>query len=133
MKSKLFLLPVFWLALSAQAWADPPYYRHHHRDHFHRPRTTVEFGFYFGPSWVYPPRPVYAYPAWPRVYAPPIVAPVIVSPPAPTVYIEQPAVLPSVPTLEPGYWYWCEEARAYYPYVKQCPGSWRKVAPQPPQ
>lgn len=95
--------------VAGSAWADPPWH--------HRPRTHVELGFYWGPWW-YPPYPVYA--------PPPVV---IVPPPAPPpVYIEQPrAVVP----LEPGYWYYCREAQAYYPYVKECPGPWEKVPPQP--
>jgi hypothetical protein len=33
------------------------------------------------------------------------------------------------------YWYYCQESKTYYPYVKQCPGGWLKVvpAPAPPQ
>jgi hypothetical protein len=37
------------------------------------------------------------------------------------------------PPAEPAaqvWWYWCAEARAYYPYVKECPGGWQRVAPQ---
>lgn len=97
--------------LAGPAWADP---------HWRHPRTSVELGFYWGwPGW----HPFYPYP----VYAPP---PVIVVPPAapPPIYIEQPRV---APTFEPGYWYYCREAGAYYPTVKECPGPWEKVAPQP--
>jgi hypothetical protein len=28
------------------------------------------------------------------------------------------------------WWYWCNDSRAYYPYVKECPGGWQRVAPQ---
>ncbi|HUI46046.1 MAG TPA: hypothetical protein VL122_08725 [Nitrospirota bacterium] len=31
------------------------------------------------------------------------------------------------------YWYFCPDAKAYYPYVKQCPGGWLKVVPPPAQ
>lgn len=90
------------------------------RGHWH-PRSSVQFGVYLGGPWVYPP--YYPYP----VYMPP---PVVIRPAPPPVYIErqQPAL-----QLEPGYWYYCNEAQAYYPYVKECPGPWRQVAPQPPQ
>lgn len=27
------------------------------------------------------------------------------------------------------YWYYCENAKAYYPYVQQCPNGWIKVVP----
>lgn len=51
-------------------------------------------------------------------------APVVVSGAPPVTYVEreQPA--------EPVWWYWCNESRAYYPYVKDCPGGWQRVAPQ---
>jgi hypothetical protein len=109
---------------AGNAWADPhgrPYPPHG------RPHGSVEFGIVIGGPWIYPPYHPYP-PYWPRIYVPPV-APVIVTPPPPPVYIEQQNV--AVPQLEPGYWYYCEEAGAYYPYVKECPGSWRKVAPRP--
>ncbi len=67
-----------------------------------------------------PPSPVYYYP------------PVPLSPPA---YIEQePApggTAPPAPSANQ-YWYWCAGSNAYYPYVKECPGGWQPVLPQPP-
>lgn len=100
------------------------------------PRSSVQFGVYIGDPWFYPayPRPYY----WPHYYLPPV-APVIVTPPpvyieqsAPPVYVEKPAAPPAAsPSLESGFWYYCGETRAYYPYVKECPGGWQKVAPAP--
>jgi hypothetical protein len=29
------------------------------------------------------------------------------------------------------YWYYCERSKSYYPYVKECPSGWTRVAPQP--
>ena len=29
-------------------------------------------------------------------------------------------------------WYYCEQTRGYYPYVKECPGGWKRVPPAPP-
>lgn len=109
----------FWVAailalVGSPTWADPPHHWHGH--------PAVRLGIYLGDPWFYP----YPYPYWPRVYVPPVV----VTPPPPPVYIEQ---RPVAPMLEPGFWYYCGEARAYYPYVKECPGPWQKVAPQPPQ
>ena len=46
----------------------------------------------------------------------------------PQVYVEQPQAQPSQPS---GYWYYCADSRAYYPYVKECPSGWQRVAPQP--
>src|SRR5208282_3723908 len=30
-----------------------------------------------------------------------------------------------------GYWYYCDPAHAYYPYVSTCPVPWRAVVPSP--
>jgi hypothetical protein len=46
---------------------------------------------------------------------------------APTQYIQQD---PGSPSAAP-YWYYCPNAGAYYPYVKDCPGGWMQVVPQP--
>lgn len=87
------------------------FFPHHH---FFRPCC---FGprFFFGvgiaaPFW-YP----YPYP----VYAP------AVAESSPAVYI-QPESQP-----QQQYWYYCQGAQAYYPYVKECPGGWLQVVPQP--
>ena len=45
---------------------------------------------------------------------------------APTDYIQQGAA-PS----QQAYWYYCQNAGAYYPFVKDCPGGWMQVVPQP--
>ncbi len=59
---------------------------------------------------------------WPRPYYPPPPPVVVQEPP---VYIQQP------PPENRDYWYYCESPRGYYPYVKECPGGWMKVLPQP--
>ncbi len=64
-----------------------------------------------GSSWYFYPSPVYPYPS---PWEPPPVE--LVSPPV--------GVAPP-PTP---YWYYCESARGYYPYVPTCPGGW---VPQP--
>ena len=33
----------------------------------------------------------------------------------------------------PGNWYYCESAKAYYPYVTECKEGWRSVPATPPQ
>ncbi|MBF0427134.1 MAG: hypothetical protein HQL66_15080 [Magnetococcales bacterium] len=92
----------------------------------HRSRVDVVIGApYWGP---YP----YSY-----YYYPP---PVIVE--RPPVYIQQqpvvitappPAPVASAPAASEGqFWYYCTAAKGYYPYVKECPGGWRKVSPRPP-
>jgi len=50
-------------------------------------------------------------------------APVIVQQ-APPVYSQ-----PSAPAEAGTYWYYCEQAQGYYPYVKTCPGGWMTVVP----
>jgi hypothetical protein len=85
----------------------------------------VFLGFNFGFPGYYYPAPYY-YPAYypaPMYYP----APVVVQ--SPPVYTERQDVAPS--TDLQGYWYYCSAARGYYPYVKECPGGWQKVPPQP--
>lgn len=102
------------------AWAD------HGHGHV---RFGIMVGPYWGGPWHYPP-PVYYYPA----YYPPVV----VQPQAPQTYIEQPQAPAAPPPPAPvaaapvNYWYYCATARGYYPYVRECPGGWQKVLPQPP-
>ncbi len=84
-------------------------------------RVVVGVGFGFGFPAYYYPAPYY-YPAYyPYPYYPPTQV-VVQQPP---VYTERQDV------HESGYWYYCAAAKGYYPYVKECPGGWQKVAPQP--
>src|SRR5207244_506409 len=43
-------------------------------------------------------------------------------------YYAPPAAIPQ----QQGYWYFCQSANAYYPYVQQCPEGWQPVVPVPP-
>jgi hypothetical protein len=75
-------------------------------------------GYYPGPYYY----PYYYYPPYPAV---------VTVPATPTTYVEQ-----SQPQAAPGpapsaSWYYCADSRTYYPYVKQCPGGWQQVSPQP--
>jgi hypothetical protein len=89
---------------------------------YYGPRVTVGLGFGYG--WPYAGYYGYGYP----YYAPYYAAPAYVQQ-QPTVYVEQPqAQQVQQPT---GYWYFCNDSRAYYPYVKECPSGWQRVAPQP--
>lgn len=101
----LFALLLLGAAGAGNAWAD-------HRSHLH-------FGIVIGPAWgpwYYPPPPY---------YYPPYYPPVVIER-APPVYVQQqPAPAPE------NYWYYCAAAKGYYPYVKECPGGWQKVSPQP--
>jgi hypothetical protein len=69
---------------------------------------------WWGPGWWDTPYPYY--------FAPPVVVQS-----GPTEYIQQ---APAAPPQQ-AYWYYCQSARAYYPYVKECPGGWMQVVPQP--
>ena len=119
----LFVLAAALLAGTGNSWADGHY----------RGRVGVYIGpgAYWGPA---DPRPYY-YP-WPYLYGDPFYtpSPVVVVPSSPQVYIEQSDV-----AAEPAgnaaqqYWYFCKGSSKYYPYVKECPGGWQKVSPQPAQ
>ncbi len=79
--------------------------------------------YYYGAPYYYAPPVVYAPPAY-SYYSPPVIVP-----PA-SGYVEQPpAASASTPDA---WWYYCAEQKAYYPYVKECPGGWQKVPPAPP-
>ncbi len=81
-------------------------------------RGGVWIGPGWGPGWWGP-----AYP-YPYYVGPPVV--IQQQPQPPTEY--------SAPeqTEAPSYWYFCQDPRGYYPYVKNCPGGWKKVVPSPP-
>ena len=116
LKPVLILMLLLGAAASEGAWA-------------HRGHGRVGVGVVIGapllgwPGYYYPPYPYYSYPPY---Y--PYPAPVVES--SPPVYIEQGGAAPA-DEAEQGYWYYCHKSKAYYPYVKQCPGGWQKVAPQP--
>jgi hypothetical protein len=47
----------------------------------------------------------------------------------PRVFVERDA-----PAAQPQqWWYWCQSAQGYYPYVSTCSEGWRRVEPQVPQ
>jgi len=84
-------------------------------------RIAIGIGFNFpiwGPApYYYAPPPAYYYPA-----------PVLVSRP-PVRYVERQEAAPA----STDWWYYCDQSRTYYPYVKTCPGGWQKVSPTPPR
>ena len=99
---------------------------HEHFDRFHRFGFFGGFGFggpafgfgvspfFWDPFWFPWPYPVYSY------------APPLVIQPESQVPVQQPSA-PAAST----YWYYCVDAKAYYPYTQQCPAGWLKVAPTP--
>lgn len=72
-------------------------------------------GPYWGPYWGW--GPAYYYP--PPYYYPP-------APAQPQEYVER------IDPSEQGWWYYCEQSRGYYPYVKECAAGWKRVPPAPP-
>jgi hypothetical protein len=131
-KVKVLLLAVLLLGAIASESALAQHRR------FYGPRI----GFYVGaPLLAYSLyRPYYYAPYY---YPPYYYPPVAVAPPA--TYVEQPqvqsqpvpppALLPrEAPQAAPqpgNMWYFCNESKAYYPYVKSCPAGWQQVTPQP--
>ncbi|HET9701375.1 MAG TPA: hypothetical protein VFP70_10690 [Burkholderiales bacterium] len=118
-------------------YVKPGYYPAHYRGYggYYRPYWGPRYsvGVYLGPGFWSGYYPYYGYGGYgpyyypPYPYYPPAVATV---PAQPQTYIERGA-----PADAPGpasYWYYCREANAYYPYVKQCPGGWEQVNPTPP-
>ncbi len=83
-------------------------------------------GFGLGLLYARPYYSPYYYPYYPPAYYYPQ-----------TVIVNQPpAWTPGTTVVSPGnaagYWYYCESARGYYPYVPQCPEPWRPVPATPP-
>ena len=92
--------------------------RSFHQRSFHRPFPVfvpvISSAFYY-------PAPVYYYP------------PTVIVPAPRPVYIErQDDLAASAPNQNQSYWYYCNAAGGYYPYVKECPSGWQKVLPTPP-
>ena len=73
--------------------------------------------------------PIYPWGYYPPYYPYPYAYPPAV-PATPPTYIEQNEN--TAPPQQPaGYWYYCADSKTYYPYVKECPAGWQRVAPQP--
>jgi hypothetical protein len=94
-------------------------------------------GFYFGL-----PAPYYPYYGYPYSYPYYPYPPAVIAPAQPPVYVEQqPQVVqqtqaqPQVAPIQDAnnYWYYCTSPEGYYPYVKDCTVSWKKVPATPPK
>ena len=77
-------------------------------------RVHWDFGIYLGPGY-WPYAPYYYYPPAP------------LPPAAPPATVEQ-----SAPPPPENWWHYCPASKAYYPYVRECPGGWQRVSPTPP-
>lgn len=91
-----------------------------HEDYGGRGGVSIWLEPAWGPRWWGPYYNPYYYPYYPE-------PPVIIEQ-RPEIYVQ-----PSPQTEQQSvYWYYCLESKAYYPYVKKCPGGWLKVVPTPP-
>ena len=70
----------------------------------------------------------YPYAPYSPAYAPPVYA-APPSAPAPA-YAPPVYAAPPPPPPAPAYWYYCQSAGSYYPYVSACPGGWLTVVPR---
>ncbi len=95
----------------------------------HGSRTRTSVGFYVGAPVVWGGSYWGPGPFW---YPPPYYQPqvVVVQPQQPPVYVEQNEPAQEASPAQ-SYWYYCQSAKGYYPYVKECPEAWHKVLPQP--
>ena len=87
-----------------RVWRSGRWYHGHHDG-------RVGWWWIVGTLWYFYPRPIYPSP---DPYLPPTVI-----------------VQPSPPPSRYDVWYYCDSARAYYPYVQSCPGGWRMVPANP--
>ena len=85
------------------------------------PAYTHGGGYIRGGIWIGPVWPWWGPPYYPYYYSEP---PVVIQQQAPIYEQQTPQV-----EEQPYYWYFCPQSKAYYPYVKQCPGGWMKVVP----
>jgi hypothetical protein len=86
-------------------------------------------GYYWGGYYPWYPSAYYYpyYPYYPGYYPGPVAVPQ-----QPMTYTEQPAPQAQQQQQAPtGYWYYCADQGAYYPYIRECPAGWQRVAPQP--
>jgi hypothetical protein len=156
----LFSAPAAW-ADKGGHYGGPyggPYGGHHHGGHWGNPGLAFGLGVwggyglgYYGRAPYYPPYyrygppygyapygyPAYGFSPWYGYtpgYAYPPMAPLVVTPAQPPVYIQQPPGIQSQhqpPAIS--YWHYCRNPEGYYPYVKNCTEGWLQVAPQPDQ
>ena len=75
--------------------------------------------------WYFYPVPVYPYP---DPYIPSVT---VINQQPPVVVQQAPAQPQPLPATQ--FWYYCDSAKGYYPYVPTCPEAWRPVPAQPPQ
>lgn len=100
--------------------------------HWYHGRHVGRFGWWWLAAgvWYFYPARVYPYP---DPYIPPVTVideqpPVVVAP-----QTNGPAPAQAQPQQATQFWYYCNSAKGYYPYVPSCPEGWKTVPAQPPQ
>ncbi|MEW6344876.1 MAG: hypothetical protein RXR20_21350 [Paraburkholderia sp.] len=95
----------------------------------HAARVGVYIG---GGGYYYPWGPVPYYYPYPPAVAVPVPVPV-----QPQEYVEQgqpdAAPVAQASGQQGGTWYYCDDSKTYYPYVKSCSSGWRPVPAQQAQ
>jgi hypothetical protein len=76
--------------------------------------------YYYGPPYGVVPAPAYYYP------------PTVVMAQPPAAVAPQGTMMVAPAPAGGGFWFYCDSARSYYPYVQQCPEPWKKVPAMPP-
>jgi len=117
-------LAAILVLLAASEPADAGRGRGHygHHGHYAHRHSGLRPGIVIGaPAFWYRRYPGFYY--YPPVYYSPVVAL-----PVPPAFYER-GDARAAPEIE-NYWYYCPDAKAYYPYVKECPGGWLRVVPE---
>jgi len=90
----------------------------------------VRFGVFVGGPVFWPGYYPYYSPYYPPYY-PAYYPPVVGAPSSAATYIEQGGSQAAPAQAQDNWWYYCPDVKAYYPYAKECPAGWQRVAPQP--
>jgi len=112
------------LSLSTGAWAFQGHGGHSSGSHISGGVRHFESSHFAGPHFHSGPRVFIGGAFYAPFYYPPYYYdPYYYAPPPPVEYVQ--------PAPQQQYWYYCGSARAYYPYVQNCPEGWQQVVPQP--
>lgn len=122
------ILAGLMLAASLPALAEPPGMPRHYRPHHDERPVYGRPGHYHHNH-----RPSSSAPFWGVVGAGLALGAIAlaVDTPRPPPVVVAPAVAVPPPPPPVRMWYFCESARAYYPYVAYCPEGWRAVPAAP--
>jgi hypothetical protein len=120
------------VAGTASATGYRGYYRGHghYHGHYHYPRTTFSIGVWGPGYWGWPG--YWGAPYWGGYYGGGYYPGPTTVYTEPRVYVERDEAAPA-PNGGGQWWYWCQSAKGYYPYVASCSEGWQRVSPQPPK